>query len=180
MPVLVEFTPLTTFSVPFVAISSSGTPTINKLDLLCLSSPDSPFTTCSVIIKMDLINISFVGWHNDSRRHWKDTEEKRGFSSRFVCSSRQTPTAQKASAASWPRSTHSFWAAGIKSSQTPEAHGTSPWETSLESSLPVQQLLVHNSTASVNFPFQWTTAHPPHKIWISDLGEREGSFPELR
>lgn len=97
MPVLVGFTPLTTFSVPFVVISSSGTPMVNKSDLLCLSSPDLPFTTCSVIMNMDLINISpsLAG-----TILVEDTEEERFLFQVPVCSSRQAPAAQVASALS--------------------------------------------------------------------------------
>lgn len=99
--------PSSTFSVPFVAISSSGIPMVNKMEhplpllsrfilyhLFC-NNEDGPYK-----------HFSFIGRHHVSRG------------------------------------------------------------------------LLHNSTALVNFPLHWTTAHPLHNIWTLDLGEREG-FPEF-
>lgn len=83
MPVLIWFTPCTTFSIPFVAISTSGTAMVNKLDLLCLSSSDLPFHLfCNNEDGPDK-HFSFIGWHSARREHWKDSGGS--VSSRFQC-----------------------------------------------------------------------------------------------
>lgn len=130
MPVLIGFIPLTTFSFPFVAISSSGTPMVSKLDLLCLScklliyclsSPDPPFTTCSVIMKTDLTNICPLLVEGTGKRPLFQVP---------MHSSQQAPTAQRASAVPHPAAHTVSDAAGTNNCQRPEAHGPFPWETS--------------------------------------------------